>query len=460
MKQSLSILTLILAIVAVLTAFYSPGQLQPAAAQMTVQEQDDPVSRSLTSREQEILQRQLKQSDGTIRRIMQRRAGVSQLPSSEEELRRGNALLEPILDEPYEFIFTPEFQAEYRRSPERAGKAFERLYGQTIDETIHAENERKRVIREHHIETIQELVGNNDARFNPITGMAQKRVGGPDGNSETWVDMHGPLAEIFNSELYEEATGLKRPVVPVDESRPTSEEIAIPTGSEQTEAETADKMTFEEFLEGVRESRTTSFGEQAGVAIGGAVGRIPGRLFEIAASLMTGQNKYGRYTTHASTAPAPQTLPEKIVHFLGLVATDVMVIAILAWGVVRCGRLFAKLRPGEMQQGGASAQQTAFQGAEVSKSVNKPSQTFMNHKQRRILITASVMLVVMLAFPPFHFASQSADINMGYGFILDPPKFGRFERPATVNVALLFMQWLVVSAVAGIAFMLAKSSEK
>lgn len=62
--------------------------------------------------------------------------------------------------------------------------------------------------------------------------------------------------------------------------------------------------------------------------------------------------------------------------------------------------------------------------------------------QRFVLIVAAVAVVIMLLFPPFQFQAGGTVLNLGYGFLFNPPRFG--EATATVNASLLFVQWVAV----------------
>lgn len=78
----------------------------------------------------------------------------------------------------------------------------------------------------------------------------------------------------------------------------------------------------------------------------------------------------------------------------------------------------------------------------------------MNTNQKRILIAVILLVGGMLLHPPFQrVASNGATYNMGYGWIFDPP-----GRDATVNVAILLMQWIGVLVVGGLGFFLAKGA--
>lgn len=73
----------------------------------------------------------------------------------------------------------------------------------------------------------------------------------------------------------------------------------------------------------------------------------------------------------------------------------------------------------------------------------------MNGRQKAILIISVLVLLLMFLFPPFHVQfPHGQEVNMGYGFLFMPP-----ERIATVNLGQLAMQWLVVIAIAGVAWL-------
>ncbi len=82
----------------------------------------------------------------------------------------------------------------------------------------------------------------------------------------------------------------------------------------------------------------------------------------------------------------------------------------------------------------------------------------MNIKQRKIATWAACVIGAMLIFPPFQLTRTVGAINMGYAFILEPPTWNAV--PGEVNISMLFIQWLVVVVIAGIALVLAKDSPK
>lgn len=83
----------------------------------------------------------------------------------------------------------------------------------------------------------------------------------------------------------------------------------------------------------------------------------------------------------------------------------------------------------------------------------------MNKNQKLILVAVLAVIVGMLAYPPFQIVNNNGVVfNMGYGWIVDPPKRGYIK--ATVNVAMLLIQWIGVLVVGGLAFLLAKSVQR
>lgn len=76
----------------------------------------------------------------------------------------------------------------------------------------------------------------------------------------------------------------------------------------------------------------------------------------------------------------------------------------------------------------------------------------VNEKQRRVLIAIAVVLAGMLLYPPFHKIHSSGRINgMGHYWLFDNVPYG-----ASVDVAVLFTQWLGVLIIGGIAFLILK----
>lgn len=70
----------------------------------------------------------------------------------------------------------------------------------------------------------------------------------------------------------------------------------------------------------------------------------------------------------------------------------------------------------------------------------------MNRWQRLILITCALAALLMMLFPPFHFRGAGGIVlNQGYAFVLNPPLLS--YKPASVDVSMLFAQWVGVAAI-------------
>ena len=72
----------------------------------------------------------------------------------------------------------------------------------------------------------------------------------------------------------------------------------------------------------------------------------------------------------------------------------------------------------------------------------------MNSRQRKALVSAAVVILLMLIYPPFD--SEYKGLGGTYAFILDPP-----ER-YTIDASALLIQWLGVLLIAAIAFLTLK----
>jgi hypothetical protein len=81
----------------------------------------------------------------------------------------------------------------------------------------------------------------------------------------------------------------------------------------------------------------------------------------------------------------------------------------------------------------------------------------MNTNQKIILIVTGLFVLGMVLYPPFNLLmNNGAILNMGYGWIFEPPRRGYLV--SNVNTAMLLIQWIGVIVVGGIIFILAKSS--
>ncbi|MBU4288784.1 MAG: hypothetical protein KKI12_11525 [Proteobacteria bacterium] len=81
----------------------------------------------------------------------------------------------------------------------------------------------------------------------------------------------------------------------------------------------------------------------------------------------------------------------------------------------------------------------------------------MNSKQKPILLAFVIVSVGMMLYPPFHIVIKGTEMNMGYGFLFDPPQRGYLG--ASVNVAVLLAQWVVAILVGAAGWFLTKSDE-
>ena len=76
----------------------------------------------------------------------------------------------------------------------------------------------------------------------------------------------------------------------------------------------------------------------------------------------------------------------------------------------------------------------------------------MNQKQKLVLYIFVFITAGMLLYPPFQITIRGTEMNMGYGFLFDPPKRGTLV--ASVNVAVLLAQWFAVALISGVLWIL------
>jgi len=77
----------------------------------------------------------------------------------------------------------------------------------------------------------------------------------------------------------------------------------------------------------------------------------------------------------------------------------------------------------------------------------------MNPKQQKVLIGALVAIVAALLFPPHHFTYPNrVTLNLGYGFIFDPPValLGEVFRDGSITIEVLLIEWAAIALVAGV----------
>jgi hypothetical protein len=82
---------------------------------------------------------------------------------------------------------------------------------------------------------------------------------------------------------------------------------------------------------------------------------------------------------------------------------------------------------------------------------------FIGSSERLLLIAIATILMIMLAYPPFQLIMHNGVIiNMGYDWIFDPPNRGSIV--ASVNLAMLLVQWIGILLVGSIVYFLIKNS--
>jgi len=87
----------------------------------------------------------------------------------------------------------------------------------------------------------------------------------------------------------------------------------------------------------------------------------------------------------------------------------------------------------------------------------------MNKNQKIVMIVMAVLFFLMLIFPPFLFNRGSGvTVNLGYGFILNPPHLGGGYRgtDGLINLSLLKFQYLIVITIGAILWCFFKNEKK
>ncbi len=85
----------------------------------------------------------------------------------------------------------------------------------------------------------------------------------------------------------------------------------------------------------------------------------------------------------------------------------------------------------------------------------------MNKKQRVILFGTTVILVLMLLFPPFcAFRGLKGIENTGYHFIFTPPQFDYDDMTSRIDSAVLFTQYLFITTIGGILYIAFKKKRE
>lgn len=82
------------------------------------------------------------------------------------------------------------------------------------------------------------------------------------------------------------------------------------------------------------------------------------------------------------------------------------------------------------------------------------------HLTRRnsVLLVVICTIAIMLLFPPFQITYPNGGVmNMGYGWLFDPPRRGAYV--ATVNVSMLVIQWLAALIIGGLSIFISTSTK-
>ncbi|MFC1578416.1 hypothetical protein ACFL36_05330 [Thermodesulfobacteriota bacterium] len=76
----------------------------------------------------------------------------------------------------------------------------------------------------------------------------------------------------------------------------------------------------------------------------------------------------------------------------------------------------------------------------------------MNDKQKTVAIIVSIILGLMLLFPPFHVKNVNQEIHQGYHLIFSRPSGPHIRGNTTINVSLLVIQYLVTITIGAILY--------
>lgn len=72
----------------------------------------------------------------------------------------------------------------------------------------------------------------------------------------------------------------------------------------------------------------------------------------------------------------------------------------------------------------------------------------MNRNQKVILSVCSLIVFLMLIFPPYNFIIPNrVTFNLGYGFIFQPPIYQN-KYAGSINTGMLLTEWAGVSLIA------------
>jgi hypothetical protein len=84
----------------------------------------------------------------------------------------------------------------------------------------------------------------------------------------------------------------------------------------------------------------------------------------------------------------------------------------------------------------------------------------MKRYQKIIIVMGASVIILMLMFPPFHVVfAPGIEVDKGYAFILNPPKFwGQVE--STVNISRLKVQVGGTALLFAVTYLMARGYKK
>jgi len=89
----------------------------------------------------------------------------------------------------------------------------------------------------------------------------------------------------------------------------------------------------------------------------------------------------------------------------------------------------------------------------------------LNSKQKKVLVGAALVMVLMVLFPPFEYVGQSGRVlgDGGYSFVgahptrmINSQVSGRVQQTATVNYKMLLLQMAMAGVVGVVGFAVLK----
>jgi len=83
----------------------------------------------------------------------------------------------------------------------------------------------------------------------------------------------------------------------------------------------------------------------------------------------------------------------------------------------------------------------------------------MSGKQRIVLLLTAISMIIATLFPPYQLQTpKEVTLNLGYGFLFDPPMYSKTVA-GSVNVGLLIAEILVIFLVGGMVAIMLKEGK-